>query len=372
MANEEHLKILKQGGKVWNRWREENPDLRPDLSDADLFEADLHAAMSSEAHQLEEFTLPVENSWMEFVVRRPGAANLWQANLIRANLTRANLSGAELYKAHLGGASLSEANLCDANLRGANLQQADLRRADLCGTTFSWAELSGAFLNRADLNGADLRGARLGRMDLSATDLSGAMVGATVFEELDLRQASGLERIKHKLPSTIGAGTLARSGGQIPEVFLRGCGLSDWEIESAKLYRPGLSNEAINDILYKIHHLRAHQAVQINPLFISYSHADSPFVDYIETHLNERGVRFWRDIHDATSGRLEKQIDRAMRLNPTVLLVLSTNSTQSDWVEHEARLARKLEKELGRDVLCPVSLDDSWKSVAGLNGCGNR
>ena len=32
MANEEHLKILKQGVEVWNKWREENPDEQPDLS----------------------------------------------------------------------------------------------------------------------------------------------------------------------------------------------------------------------------------------------------------------------------------------------------------------------------------------------------
>ena len=34
---------------------------------------------------------------------------------------------------------------------------------------------------------------------------------------------------------------------------------------------------------------------------------------------------------------------------------------RSDWVEHEARTARELEKELGRDVLCPVALDVAWK-----------
>ena len=75
-----------------------------------------------------------------------------------------------------------------------------------------------------------------------------------------------------------------------------------------------------------------------------------------------RGVRFWRDVHCVTSGRLETQVDRAIRLNPTVLLVLSTHSVKSDWVEHEARLARKLEIETGRDVLCPVALDESWKT----------
>ena len=34
----------------------------------------------------------------------------------------------------------------------------------------------------------------------------------------------------------------------------------------------------------------------------------------------------------------------------------------SDWVEWEAKKARELEKELGRDVLCSVSLDDAWKT----------
>ena len=66
-------------------------------------------------------------------------------------------------------------------------------------------------------------------------------------------------------------------------------------------------------------------------------------------------------MHHAAAGRLETQVDRAIRLNPTVLVVLTENSVETDWVEHEARAARRLEKELGHDVLCPVALDDSWK-----------
>ena len=41
MANEEHVALLKQGVEVWNKWREENPDIRPDLSEADLTGANL-------------------------------------------------------------------------------------------------------------------------------------------------------------------------------------------------------------------------------------------------------------------------------------------------------------------------------------------
>ena len=174
--------------------------------------------------------------------------------------------------------------------------------------------------------------------------------------------AKNLDKAEHAYSSHIGVDTFVKSKGKIPETFLRGCGLSDWEIESVKLYNPELTNEDIVKIQYRIYDLRATQAIQINPLFISYSHADSAFVDKLETYLNAKGIRFWRDIHDMKSGRMEKQIDRAIRQNPTVLLILSKHSIKSDWVEHEVRTARDLEKEAGRDILCPVALDDSWKS----------
>ena len=31
MTNQEHLDILKQGVDTWNQWRQEHPDIRPDL-----------------------------------------------------------------------------------------------------------------------------------------------------------------------------------------------------------------------------------------------------------------------------------------------------------------------------------------------------
>jgi hypothetical protein len=41
MANQEHLDILKQGMDIWNKWRMEHPNLRPDLSSASLSNANL-------------------------------------------------------------------------------------------------------------------------------------------------------------------------------------------------------------------------------------------------------------------------------------------------------------------------------------------
>ena len=41
MADEKQLEILKQGIGVWNKWRDDNPDVVIDLSGADLGDADL-------------------------------------------------------------------------------------------------------------------------------------------------------------------------------------------------------------------------------------------------------------------------------------------------------------------------------------------
>lgn len=252
----------------------------------------------------------------------------------------------------LSGADLRGAKLVDANLMKAKLRAASLWQADLKGTNFMEADLREASLWLADLSAATLIG----------TDFSNAQVGITVFGNVDLSDAKGLESVIHKAPSSISTDTFATSKGQIPEVFLRGCGLPDWEIEGVKLHDPNLSNEEINKILYKMYDLRATQALQVSPVFVSYSHADTEFVNKIGNSLTEKGIRYWRDIHEMKAGRMEKQVDRAIRQNPTVLLVLSEHSLNSDWVEHEVRTARALEKEMGRDVLCPVALDDSWKS----------
>ena len=367
MANEEQLSILKQGVGAWNKWRKENAEAKIDLSNAYLLSASLREANLRKADLTK--------------------ANLSDATLDRASLSKANCGGAycygaglfatELSGAFLFGAILSAADLREANLTGADLRKADLSRANLRIADLMRADLRKAYLSRADfreadlreadLGGADLRGANLERANLSEGNLIGsnflnAKVAGTNFGHLDLSETVGLEGVVHSSPSRISRDTFAFSNGKIPEAFLRGCGLSDWEIQAAKLYALNLTSEEINKILYKMYDLRAGQAIQISPLFISYSHADVTFVERLEVHLNKKSIRFWRDIHDMKSGRMEKQIDRAIRQNPTVLLVLSENSLNSDWVEHEVRTARELEKETGRDVLCPVALDDSWKS----------
>ena len=352
MANEEQLSILKQGPIIWNRWRAEHLNVYIDLSKADLKGANLRGAIfSGDVLSISDLSDSAEMD------ARAKAARL-VVDYMRQHDT------AEVFKAIKR--LLNASNLSQADLRGADLKQADLSRATLNGADLSRAYLSGADLARASLKKAnlsetDLFDANLTGADLVACNFSAAEVGSTIFANLDLSEVIGLENVVHHYPSIISTDTLVQSKGKIPEQFLRGCGLSDLEIETMKLYNLDLSNDEISQVLYKVHDMRAQQALQISPLFISYSHADTSFVDKMEVYLNKSGIRFWRDVHDAKSGRLEKQIDRAIRQNPIVLLILSSNSIKSDWVEHEVRIARALEQEVKRDVLCPIALDDSWK-----------
>ncbi len=96
MANQEHLDILNQGVEVWNQWRAQHPEIRPDLFVANLSETDLSGV-----------------------------------DLRGANLYRANLRGVNLSKANLCGTNLENTNLKEANLSGADLSRAILVRTDM-------------------------------------------------------------------------------------------------------------------------------------------------------------------------------------------------------------------------------------------------
>jgi uncharacterized protein YjbI with pentapeptide repeats len=185
MANPEHVAILKQGVKVWNEWREENPQVRPALSGADLRRVNLSAANLSSA-DLNDANLSRANLFNADL----GSANLSEADLSEADLTRADLSEADLRGANLSAANLSSADLNDANLSRTNLSGADLFNADLGNANLNEADLSKARLWCANLNWANLSGANLVCSDLISTNLvatnfSGATVGGA-----DLRGAS--------------------------------------------------------------------------------------------------------------------------------------------------------------------------------------
>ena len=310
MANDEHVAMLRKGVDAWNAWRDENPNVFPDLSRENLTNAHLPRANLFGATLIE--------------------ANLTGADLSRARLIFANLIGAKLTGANLSGADLILTNLSDANLTDAILtDDANLREANLSGTSLSGANLTdailiGTILFRAKLTDANLTEARLHR---------------TVFASTVLTKVKGLDQCHHVGPSSIDFQTLERSG-PLPIAFLRGIGLPDNLID----YLPSLLNEPI----------------QHYSCFISYSSKDQVFAERFHADLQNKGVRCWFAPHDMPIGaKIIDAIDEAIRLRDKVLLILSQGAIASDWVEGEVTRALDEERTRKNVVLFPVRLDDA-------------
>jgi len=100
MADNEHFELLMRDVDAWNRWRADNPKVKPNLA---------YAVMRG-------------------------------ANLTLANLAGAQLREADLVLANLRGADLRHADLSGANLVGARLVGVDLAHANICGADLSTAE----------------------------------------------------------------------------------------------------------------------------------------------------------------------------------------------------------------------------------------
>jgi len=350
MAKPEDLARLRKSVEEWNRWRKANPDGRPDLREADLTNANLVGANLCNA-DLSRAHLSSENlSQADLSNATLCHASLRSVLLFDANLTGANLDGANLSFADLRGSDLTGAYLPGAGLTGADLSTAylpwppgedpvrtDLTDANLSGADLRYANLTGAILNSADLRNAFLIGANFNKAGLRASKFEGAVVGSTVFAECDLSEAQGLDLVRHEGPSTIGIDTIFLSKEKIPEIFLRGAGVPD------------------NFVRY-MHSLVGH-AFEFYSCFISYSTKDQDFAVLLHADLQANGVRCWFAPHDMESGKkLHEQIDQAIRLHERLLLILSPDSINSEWVKTEIKKARNREIKEKRRVLFPIGL----------------
>jgi hypothetical protein len=104
--------------------------------------------------------------------------------------------------------------------------------------------------------------------------------------------------MKHNGPSSIGVDTLYRSQGNIPEAFLRGCGVPDAMIE----YLPSL--------------LGAVEPIQFYSCFISYSTKDEPFARRLHERMQAAHLRVWFAPEDIKGGeKLHEQIERAIQMH---------------------------------------------------------
>jgi uncharacterized protein YjbI with pentapeptide repeats len=167
MANQEHLELLRQGVDGWNRWRQDNTQIEPDLSHASLYGLNLTKANLDGANLSRTDLRRVE---------------LHRAKLKKADLSYAILSGASFRYADLNSAKLVWSSSIDVDFLAAHLEGADLTSADLTSTNFRGTHLRGAHLNGANLTAARFIESDLENSDLTASRVYGASVWDTSLE----------------------------------------------------------------------------------------------------------------------------------------------------------------------------------------------
>jgi len=308
MANEEQLSILRQGVEVWNKWKEENEELIS-FAETDLRSIPLQGVDFSDVY------------------------------LTRVNLSGADLSGAYLDGARLYGADCSKSNLSDIN--------------------FSEVIFDHANLSDANLTNGSFYGARFINSNLRGTLMSRAQIGETIFADVDLSLTLGLEDVNHLAPSIISIGTVKISKGKIPVAFLRGCGLSDLEIDLVELAAPSLDVNQLTETVNRIYHIHTSTS-QYYSCFISYSSRNQGFAERLHNDLQNNSVRCWFAPEDMKIGdQIRPRIDQEIRLRDKLLVILSENSVKSEWVGDEVEGALEEESKSNRLVLFPIRLDDT-------------
>jgi uncharacterized protein YjbI with pentapeptide repeats len=266
------------------------------------------------------------------IVERFYRGSLFSLNL--DTLEGADLRGLNFEMAYLVEANLQGANLQDANLRYADLLEANLRKANL-----RYATLSETSLEEADFGGADLSSAILNDCTLERTNFRNAVFRSTVFANLDLRGAIGLDEAIIVGPCTVGIDTICLSKGTIPLGFLQGVGIP------ADL----------------IHYSQALIATPMEyfSCFICHAEKDQPFADALRAELIANNVRCWHYRYDLRGGAFwRKQIDDAIRAQDKLLLICSKESLERPNVMEEVLIAIEQERKLGKQKLFPIRLDD--------------
>jgi hypothetical protein len=331
MANPEHRKILRKGDRAWNKWRRDNPHVMPNLR---------KASISKTAFKKISFD---------------------EADFQQAHFEDVSFIYPSFYSAKLSKSRFRMIEAYNGNFYGAILINAVLSHARFYGVDFRKADLSGALLYHSEFISCHF----------DETNFTNSRLDSPLFANCNLSGAVGLEKAYHLEPSTLGIDTIFRSGGLIPETFLRKAGVPDIFVTYAK---------SLVD-----------NPIEYYSCFISFTEKDDAFSERLYNDMQMAGVRCWRWKEDAKWGRtLRKEIDEAVRYYDKLVVICSENSLKAPAVLEEIERALDKEDALKRkgdegEVLFPIAIDryifDGWehelkirltrKTIGNFYDCGS-
>ena len=360
MANPEHIAVAKGRTFAIARWRARHfterahldlsgaylsrirmpgVDLSHDnLDQIDLTSADLRRGIFNGAQMRQAYLTRCNLNRASFEDSQASGAVFTRSDLSGSNLNNADLRGADLSNCDIGFSTL-----VGANLSGADLTEADLTMSDLTDANLSGARLNAACLDVANLTRCDLRRTSLVRTRLDRTILEDGVVDMTLFADCDLSATLGLGTLRHEGPSMVGADTLARSGGGLPEIFLRSAGVPP---------------DFING-----HALLLQQSAPHRRILLIGSVVDATIVSWLEHELRQRGMQCWSLLADDEETVYNSQVIPPMsrfRDYDRVALLCSRDALESSscWRLYREIMQRQADSSARRVYVAAVELDD--------------
>ena len=231
MADQKHLDILFSGIETWNQWRVDNPDIKPNLKNADLRGMDLglgnfnNTDFSGAKLKNSEFfhsdfiranlsfldlrrtyleKADFESALMTGVDLRGvhlSKVSLKFSTLIYAKLGKVAITDSELFRTNFSNSNMESAWLPDNRIRQCNFSNVTLtnssfsREEKLCDNTFNCAKISNVGFNEVILTGSRFIGCELKNIDFHGADLSQVDFQLAKLTNVDFSSAK-LERTK--------------------------------------------------------------------------------------------------------------------------------------------------------------------------------
>lgn len=345
MPNRQHLDIFKSGYAKWNRWRTENPEIRPDLSDADFSFLDLSN---------------YDLRGVDFQNSKFNNSVICEGDFCNCDLTDTYFMSAFIPELKLKGASLLNTSFYYATMFGADfshatLQNIDFGHADLHGSKMSHASLTNVDLNQVDLTGtdlsnsilidSDLRNAIFNGTNFEKTKIHRCQIGRTVFASLNLSTANGLNSVLVTAPCSIDFQSL-KASKNLSKTFLQKIGLPELYID----YLPEFYMDALT----------------FYPVFLSHSSKNKDFARKLYEALIAKGVNVFIDEKKIKPGDdIYESLSKGIAYYDKMILVCSKDSlAESWWVDRELDRVlakeRELMKERGKriNLLIPIRIDD--------------
>ncbi len=209
MANNEHLKLLTHGVDHWNEWRKTNPNIIPDLSDANFRGNGF--------------------MWANFSDSNFKKADLTGAHLVRTNFCNANMQNANLDGVEWRKSQCSRVDLKCASLRNANLEYSYFDNANFEGTNLSYTYFNVNSCDNAKFYNAILKGVHIPDEE----PVIGISDDPSIFS---LARAKGINKVD------------SNSLSEIVEYLNRAFNSAHNESLSVKNYRQGFLEESLEKV----------------------------------------------------------------------------------------------------------------------------